>query len=81
MIKFCGYDEAIIGTAWVWHPDGNRVERVVYSAEAIVHILVSQDGMTEEDAKEYIDFNVDGGYLGEATPIVVWKEHNIFQGD
>jgi hypothetical protein len=74
MIKFTGYDKAIIGPALVWSSDGNRVDRLVYDAEAIRKILMSQDGMTAEDAREYIEFNMEGGYVGPDTPVIVWPE-------
>lgn len=72
MIKFTGYDEAIIGPALVWSSDGERVDRLVYDAETIREILMSNDEMTSEEAREYIEFNMEGGYVGPDTPILVW---------
>lgn len=73
--KFVGLDEAIVGVAYVWqhHPKGGaeRIETLIYDGERIAHLLVEQ-GMTPEDAHEYIDFNIEGGYLGLDTPIIVW---------
>lgn len=77
MIKFDGYDEAIIGSASVWHPDGSREDRMVYDGEAILDLLISRDGMTREEAMEFIDFNVEGGYLGPDTPIVTWRDVDL----
>jgi len=34
--------------------------------------MVEQDGMTEEEAIEFIDFNIVGAYVGESTPIIMW---------
>ena len=74
--KYAGLDEAIVGVAYVWqrHPGGGatRVETLIYDGERIAHLLVERDGMTPEDAHEYIDFNIEGGYLGPDTPIIVW---------
>jgi hypothetical protein len=72
MIKYNGLDEAIVGFANVWHPNGTRVERVIYSGEKIVEIYMQRDEMTEDQAIEFIEFNTDGGYVGEDTPIIVW---------
>jgi hypothetical protein len=35
----------------------------------MVAILVERDGMDEDEADEFLDFNCLGGYLGEHTPI------------
>ena len=76
MIKLDGYDEAILGFAYVWQ-GGDRVETLVYSAESICTILMNRDGMTEEEAREFIDFNIEGLYAGINTPILVWPEDYI----
>ena len=73
--KYAGLDEALVGIAYVWqrHPKGGaeRIETLIYDGERIVHLLVEQ-GMTPEDAHEYIDYNIEGGYLGPNTPIIMW---------
>jgi hypothetical protein len=64
-------DDALIGVCMTWH--GNMmVERAIYSGELIVDRLVETSDMTEEEAIEYIDFNIIGAYVGETTPIVMW---------
>jgi hypothetical protein len=70
VIKFDGYDEAIIGPAFIWR-DQTTVGVLVYDAEKIREILM-RDDMTSEEAREYIEFNIEGGYLGIETPILVW---------
>jgi hypothetical protein len=63
MLKADGFDEAIIGT----------VERcgsetvLCYDYNKCVEILMEY--MTEEEAIEYMDFNVVGAYMGEDTPM------------
>jgi hypothetical protein len=69
--KWDGYDEAIIGPANIWHKKGQS-EVLVYNAETIRNILMSRDGMTFEDAREFIEFNIEGAYIGPDTPILVW---------
>lgn len=65
------YDFALVGVCMTWH--GNMlVERCIYDGMAIVEAMVEQDGMTEEDAIEFIDFNIVGAFVGESTPIVMW---------
>lgn len=72
MIKYDGYDEAIIGPAYIWR--GNQqVEVLVYDAEKIREILM-KDGCSAEEAREFIEFNIEGGYLGIETPVLVWPD-------
>ena len=72
MKKWDGFDVAIIGTASVWN--GNeRVEVLVYDIFVMVQQLIVRDGMTEEEALEYIEFNIENAYIGKDTPIIVWE--------
>ncbi len=71
MIKLDGYDEAILGPAFVWH-DGEQVETMVYDAEAIREILMKRDGMSSYEAREFIEYNIERLYVGDDTPILVW---------
>jgi hypothetical protein len=72
MIKYEGYDEAIIGPAMIWR-DRQQVQVLVYDAEKIREILM-RDGITAEEAREYIEFNIEGGYLGITTPVLAWPQ-------
>lgn len=72
MKKQDGFDSAIIGTASVWN--GNeRVEVLVYDIYKMVEQLVIRDGMSADEAIEYIDFNIENVYIGKDTPIIVWE--------
>ena len=33
---------------------------------------MKRDGMLHEEAREFIEFNIEGGYLGIETPVLVW---------
>lgn len=72
-VKFDGYDNALVGVASVWDTSGNQEERLVYSGEAILTILIHRDGMSYEEAMEFISFNIERAYIGPLTPIVVWE--------
>lgn len=72
MIKYDGYDEAIIGSASIWR-DKTRVNVLVYDADQIVEILM-KDGCSADEAREFIEFNIEGGYLGIETPVLVWTD-------
>lgn len=71
MIRFDGLESTVVGVAVVWL-ENSRVSRLVYSGDEIVELLMSRDGMTQEQAIEYIDFNIEGLYAGPGTPIVMW---------
>ena len=72
MLKIDGHDDAIIGPAMVWSENGDVRASLVYDAEVIRETLMKRDGMNFEDAREYIEFNIEGAYMGPHTAIVVW---------
>ena len=72
MIKYEGYDEAIIGPAMIWR-DSQQVQVLVYDAEKIRKILM-KDGISSDEAREFIEFNIEGAYMGPDTPILVWPD-------
>lgn len=80
MLRANGYDDAIIGSAFIWQ-DGTQVQVLVYDAEDIRDILMSQDGMSTEEARDFIEFKLEGVYLGPETPIFVWPEDQYEIGD
>jgi hypothetical protein len=66
MLKADGFDEAIIGI-------GSRCGQpdiIVYDVNKCIKILMDQ-GMTDEEAMEFFEFNVVGAWVGEETPIFV----------
>lgn len=46
--------------------------RVVYSLEKMIHHFMD-DGMSEDEAMEWIDFNILNQYIGEYTPLHIWE--------
>ena len=59
-----GFDDAILG---IVNEFGNG-PRILYSTEKIIQTLRDRDGMSEEEAIEYYDFNILGMYAGEQNP-------------
>ena len=80
MIKYDGYDEAIIGPAFIWRGQ-TQVQVLVYDADGIREILMKRDGMDADEAREFIEFNIEGGYLGPTTPVLVWKNDIYWEDD
>ena len=56
-----GFDDAVIGV-------DEFSMRIIYSMQKCIDILM-QEGMSEEDAEDYFDYNVAGAYIGDKTPI------------
>jgi hypothetical protein len=73
MLKADGFDEAIIGQACIWRDKGMH-NVLVYDAEKMRSILMERDNMDSDEAREFIEFNVEGAYVGVETPIYVWTE-------
>ena len=78
MLKITGHDDAILGPAMIWGVDkkggGIRISVLVYDAEAIRATLMTRDNMEADEAREFIEFNIEGAYMGPDTPILVWLD-------
>lgn len=58
-----GFDAAIMGVAWQFN-----TPLVVYDRHKCIQILMDRDGMDEDEADEFFDFNVQGAFVGPRTP-------------
>jgi hypothetical protein len=63
-ILWDGLDDAIIGIS--------IDNRTVYGLNKMI-LLFQEQGMSEEEAMEWIDFNIISAYVGEYTPIHIWE--------
>ena len=72
MRKIIGYNDSVIGPAMIWH-NNEHVAVLVYDAESIRNRLVAE-GMSREEAREYIESNIENAYMGPDTPLLVWTE-------
>lgn len=59
-----GFEDAIIGITSIKGHD----DIVCYDYEKCVEILLKDGDMTDETAREYMEYNVIGAYLGPRTP-------------
>lgn len=71
ILKIDGFDKAIIGVQEGIQP------RLVYDLWKIVDVLT--EDMSEEDALDYIAYNITGAYVGESTPVIVDTEKTLEQ--
>lgn len=61
-----GHDDALAGY--------DTKGRAIYFTDHIIGTLMQRDGMTEEEAVEFFDFNIECAYVGEFTPIYMYEE-------
>lgn len=73
ILKIDGFDNAVIGVQEGIQP------RLVYDLWKIVDVL--KDEMSEEDALDYISYNITGAYVGESTPVIVDTKRTLDQLD
>jgi hypothetical protein len=73
MKKWYGFDDCVIGVASIWR-DQQMVEVLVYSGDQMIASLMTRSEMEEEEAYEYLDFNVIGAYIGLDTPVVSFED-------
>ena len=67
-----GFEEALIGYGQQFnHPVA------VYDTQKCLGILQDRDGMSEDEAVEYFDYNVQGAYVGDSTPIFLYNYGEI----
>jgi hypothetical protein len=65
-LLFCdGFDEALVGVA---HRAGLPTVSC-YSLDKMIEIL--KKDMTEEEAREYLEFNTLSAYVGDHSPVFV----------
>ena len=72
-IIYDGMDDALIG---VYRGDLARQDMqgtaiAIYSYVKFIQIYIERDGMSEEEAIEFFDYNVDGLILGKNQPIII----------
>jgi len=61
-LKMDGFDNAVIGVE-------DRTMRLVYSKSKIMRELIKS--MDYETAMEHFDYNIEGAWVGDKTPIIV----------
>lgn len=67
MMKADGFDKAIMGIA----TRAGLNDVIAYNWDKCVDILQDRDGMSVEDAVDFMEFNVVSAYVGDGTPVFV----------
>lgn len=66
-----GLDQALIGVA---HRGALSVP--LYDMEKCIQVLVENDGMDDQEAREYFDYNILNAWHGELTPMYAQLEES-----
>ena len=66
-LKIDGHDNAILGISRV----PGEPSLLAYSENRIIMNLVTFDGMSLDEAREFYEFNIAGAYMGPGTPVIV----------
>jgi len=61
------YDKCIVGMTY----DGSKV---IYDTHLVLQSLMEDQGMTNEEAVDWFEYNMLGSYLGDGTPIFMVTE-------
>lgn len=69
MYKAEGFDKAIIGYTRI----AGREDVLAYDYWKCIDILRERDGMSSEDAIEFMEYNVMGAYIGKYTPAFIYE--------
>lgn len=75
MIKYSDLDEAIVGLT---DDPVCQTKRWIYDYNKCIEALVSK-GETEQDAIDWIDYNVLGTSLGKGTPIIMFTDNEYIK--
>jgi|TARA_R100000482_G_scaffold29450_1_gene9360 hypothetical protein len=77
MMKADGFDEAIIGVGRQF----DKPDRIIYDYDKCLMILMLDQEFTEEEARDWMEYNVLGAYVGEGTPIfkINYIEEEVYE--
>ena len=72
-LKMVGYNDCIMGTV-----DRFGLEHPVYlyDVSKVIGKMVERDGMTEDEAYEYFDFNMLGSWVGDGAPAFFYPKED-----
>ena len=72
-LKMVGYDDCIMGTVDRF---GFDHEVYLYDVSKVISKLVSEDGMDEDEANEFFEFNMKGSWVGPGTPVYFYPKED-----
>lgn len=67
MIVYPDLIDAFIGLSWQF----SNGPLATYDRDKVLEIFMDRDGMSEDEAREYFEFNTQSLWVGERTPVFV----------
>ncbi|MBU9199962.1 hypothetical protein KTD31_00915 [Burkholderia multivorans] len=67
LLEPASMDEAIVGLA----ERAGMPPLVCYDRQKVIDLLRKNDGMAEDEAEEFFEFNIGGAYLGPESPMFI----------
>lgn len=67
-----GFDYALLGVT-----DGPQDPRIVYDYMMCVDVLKTRDGMSYEEAVEFMEYNVTSVNVGKGTPLFLMRDSGL----
>ena len=77
-LKADGFDDCVIG---IGSRIDNNVPIMVYDYDKCAKLLAERDGMTLDEAYEFMDFNVVGAWHGEGTPMFIHRVDSMAEAE
>ena len=68
-----GFEDALVGFVQQF-----TKTLAVYDRRRCIEILMSRDGMDEEEAEDFFEFNVVGSWVGEHTPCFMTRFEDMY---
>lgn len=68
-VRWDGCDKAIVGFGS--RPGWGNV--LVYDYDLLLNVFIGE-GMTEEEAAEWVDYNIIDAWVGDGTPIMLYTK-------
>ena len=69
MLLADGFEDALIG----YVQRCGTEPLACYDIDKCIEVLIERDGMTDEEAIEYLSYNTLGAYMGENTPMFLTR--------
>lgn len=66
MLLADGFEPALVGWYTPW---GSGLAVAIYDREKCIKILMKRNKWPRDEAEEFFEFNTEGAYVGERTPI------------
>lgn len=76
MLLMDGFENAFLGYAIRMSGDV-----AIYDHERMIKVLMLRDRMSAEEAIEFIEYNCQGAWCGEQTPLILYRLDKITDYD